>query len=194
MADSGNKRIQKLAMTGEHVTSISSHSSGLPQFGFPCGLALHTSEMIFITDCEKCNVQVLNADLTFSHMFGSHGSAQGQFKDPFDVAVDSQGMVYMAEYSNHQIQKFTPDGEFVMVIGRHGSQPGKLNHPISLAIDHMDNVYVGESGNKRVSVFTCNGEFLYCFGEGKFEAWGLAIGESGHLCVCDANDDCIVIY
>ena len=33
VVDSGNKRIQKLTMTGEHVTSVSSHFSGLPQFG-----------------------------------------------------------------------------------------------------------------------------------------------------------------
>ena len=43
VADSGNMRIQKLTMTGEHVTSVSSHFSELPQFGFPCGLACSTS-------------------------------------------------------------------------------------------------------------------------------------------------------
>ena len=82
VADCGNKCIQKLTMTGEHVTSVRSHRFGRPKFGIPCGLALHPSGKIFITDIEKCNVQVLNANLTFSHMFGSEGSAQGQVQVP----------------------------------------------------------------------------------------------------------------
>ena len=195
VADSLNKRIQQLTMTGEHVKSVSSHYLfWSPKFGDPCGLAVHPSGKIFITDLDKCNVQVLNADLTFSHMFGNRGSAQGQFKEPWDVAVDSQGMVYVADNLNYRVQKFTPDGKYVMAIGRRGSQPGELNQPISLAIDRTGNMYVGESGNKRVSVFTCNGEFLYCFGEGQFNPWGLAIDEGGHLYVCDCVNDRIVIY
>ena len=183
VANYNNKCVQKLTMTGELVASVSSHPSGFPWFSEPCGLALDPSSgKIFVTDVDKCNVQVLNPDLTFSHMFGSEGCAQGQFNCPFDIAVNSRGMVYVADTCNNRVQKFAAAGEFVMAVGGHGSRPGELDWPTSLAIDRMDNVYVGESGNKRVSVFTCNGEFLYCFGEGKFSnPWGLALDDSEHL-------------
>ena len=53
--------------------------------------------------CHYHRVQVLNADLTFSHMLiGIRGFGYGYLNSPFGVAFDSKGLVYVADTINHQ--------------------------------------------------------------------------------------------
>ena len=71
---------------------------------------------MYVADYGNNRIQVLNRNLTFSHMFGSHGSNEGQFNYPCGVTIDDNtGDVYVADYWNHRIQKFTSDGKFVSI-------------------------------------------------------------------------------
>lgn len=58
-------------------------------------------------------VQVLNSDLTFSHVFGKRGKAIGQFDYPANIACDNTGKLYVVDTSNDRIQVFTAEGRFL---------------------------------------------------------------------------------
>ena len=196
-------RILKIGMNGDYVASVGEYGSGPLQFNTPNGIAVSpTSGKIYVAD--QCNnrIQVLNPDLTFSHLFGSKGSANGQFQSPRDIAIDSKGLVYVADYDNHRIQKFKPDGKFLIKFGREGTASlGKLKNPSGITIDTgvTGLLYVSEKGNCRVSVFTSDGVFVNSFGgEGSIHQFkaprGLTCDKNGFLYVCDYGKKQVVVY
>uniref|UniRef100_A0A1X7SPY9 6-bladed beta-propeller n=1 Tax=Amphimedon queenslandica TaxID=400682 RepID=A0A1X7SPY9_AMPQE len=127
-------------------------------------------------------IQVLNPDLTFSHLFGSKGSANGHFEYLRDIAIDI--------------------GKFAGQFGTKGSGPGQLNKPVGITIDTAATglVYVSEWINHRISVFTSDGVFVR-----KFGIYGSNIGQfknpyrsnfdkNGLFYVCDWSNNRLVVY
>ena len=195
--------IQKISMGGYLIASVGEWGSGPLQFKYPHGIAISPiTGQVYIADCDNHRIQVLNPDLTFSHLFGSEGSANGQFKFPHDIAIDSQGLVYVADCWNHRIQKFLPKGKIVGQFGTKGSGPGQLNKPHGITIDTAATglVYVSEEGNNRFSVFTRDGVFVSWFGNygsnvNQFNnPCGLTFDKNGFLYVCDKDNNRLVIH
>ena len=200
---SDNHRIQKISMDGDPVSSVGKEGSGQLHFDTPAGIAISPiTGQVYIADWFKHRIQVLNPDLTFSHLFGKVGTGIGQFNKPRDIAIDSQGLVYVIDNGNHRIQKFTPNGKFMAQFGRKGSGPGQLNRPCGITIDTAGTglVYVSEDVNNRVSVFTSDGVFVSSFGsygsniDQFFTPLGLRFDKKGFLYVCDLNNSRLVIY
>ena len=78
-------------MDGKCISCVCINGYGPLQFKYPKGIAVNrTTGQVVVTDCNNDRVQVLNSNLTFSHMFGSEGSGQGHFNCPTDVAVDNE--------------------------------------------------------------------------------------------------------
>ena len=204
---SDNHSIQKISMDGDLVAPVGGYGSRLLQFKYPEGIAISPiTGQVYIADTDNHRIQVLNPDLTFSHLFGKKGSGNGRFSTPSDIAIDSQGLVYVADTDNHRIQKFTPNGNFVAQFGSKGwglgYGPGQLDSPCGITIDTADTdlVYVSETDNHRVSVFTSDGVFVSIFGmEGSHRnqfdiPLGLRFDKKGFLYVCDYNNHRLVIY
>ena len=159
VADRNNHRIQEFAMDGKCISCVGSKGNGPLHFYYPQGIAINkTTGQVYVSNCDKYVIQVLNADLSFSHTFGSRGSGQGQFEHPVDMAIDSQGFGYVADRDNHRIQKFTPEGQFVSSFGTEGSHPGQLYHPAGITID--DNLVYVSDENDFVSVSNANGDYV----------------------------------
>ena len=138
---------------GKCISCVGTEGNGPLYFEFPQGIAVNrTTGQVVVADCYKHRVQVLNSNLTFSHMFGSEGSEQGQFDNPIDVAVDTEGLLYVADRYNHCIQKFTPEGQFVCSFGTEGSQPGQLYFTSGVTVDDNVLVYVCDQ-NDYISVY-----------------------------------------
>ena len=157
----GNHCIQEFTMDGKCISCVGARGKGPLQFEFPKGIAVNrTTGQVVVADCNNHRAQVLNSNLTFSHMFGRLGSGQGQFNCPTDVALDNEGFVYVADCGNHRIQKFTPEGQFVCSFGTEGSQPGQLYRPAGVTADDHELVYVN-CYNDYVSVFTTDGQYCY---------------------------------
>ena len=162
VADSYNHRIQSFTIDGKCLSCVGSRGKGPLKFLYPQGIAVNrTTGQVVVTDYNNNRVQVLNSNLTFSHMFGRLGSEQREFKCPTDVAVDNEGFVYVADCMNHRIQKFTPEGQFVCSFGTKGSQPGQLHYPSGITVDDHDLVYVSDE-NDFVSIYKANGDYLCC--------------------------------
>ena len=194
VSDDSNS-IQKISMDGYHIASVGEKGSGPLQFIAPGGIAISPiTGQFYIPDRKNHHIQVLNPDLTFSHLFGSKGSANGQFQGPQDIAIDNQGLVYVTDSGNHRIQKFSPEGKFVGQFGNKRSGPGQLTEPVGITIDTAATVlvYVSDLGNDSISVFTSDGAFLSSFGCSSPR--GLAFDKDGFLYVCDVDNKRLVVY
>ena len=196
VSDHGNNRIQEFTMDGKCISCVGSDSiftSGPLNFNGPRGIAINKiTGQVYVTDCKNNRVQVLNSDLTFSHMFGSRGFGKGYFNFPFGVAFDSEGLVYVADTNNHRIQQFTPEGKHLSSFGTKGSAPGQLTFPRDITVDDNDLLYICEgTPNRRVSIFTIFGEFVHCFGHGNIGSpYRSVFDKRGYLYVCDSRDPC----
>uniref|UniRef100_A0A1X7UUL3 RING-type domain-containing protein n=1 Tax=Amphimedon queenslandica TaxID=400682 RepID=A0A1X7UUL3_AMPQE len=192
--------IQKISMDGYFIASVGERGSGPQQFNNPYGISISPiTGQVYIADNGNHRIQILNPDLTFSHLFGSKGSANGQFLSPRGIAIDSHGLVYVVDKNNHRIQKFSPDGKFVGQFGTEGSGPGQLKEPHVITIDTVATglVYVSEWGHNRISVFTSDGVFVRKF-RSKTDPFispkGLAFDKDGFLYACFDFHDRLAVF
>lgn len=193
-------RLWKLTIDGTVIKCIGSSKKGINplQFNNPCGIAVHPyTGQIFVAEEDNNRVQVLNADLSFSHIVTvEHGHKP--FHSPYDVSLDNDGYLYVADQGNHCIIKLTTTGQYVERIGFKGSDPGQLNRPLSVSVSNCL-IYVSEWGNHRVSVFDTTGRFIHCVdGEqqqyGCMHPWGVAVDKYSNLYVVDTDNQRILVY
>ena len=192
-------RLQKLTTDGDCLKSVGSRSSGSGHLEFdrPFGITVHpTTGQIFVAEYGNNRIQVLNDDLTFSHMITLHGDKQ--LDRPRDVALDNDGYLYITDFGNHCITKVTTTGEYITRIGSRGRAPGQLWTPSSIAINN-NILYVTERGNDRVSIFDTKGHFLHSFdgttsGKNFHGLSGIATDKLGNLYVSDTDNNRIVVY
>ena len=189
--------LMEFSMTVQCLSRVGSQGDGPLQFYRPSGIAINkTTGQVYVADSGNHRVQVLKADLTFSHMFGSGGSGHRQFNSPHGIAIDSQGLVYVADGGNNRIQQFTPEGKHLSSFGTKGSTPGQLTFPFDINVDDNDLLYICEGvPNSRVSVFTTTGEIVHCFGQ---QLLGYprrcALDKNGFLYVCDSEKEKVVLF
>ena len=181
-------RLLKLSSSGVLVGLVGSkHKGNDPlQFQYPHGIAIHpVTGQVYVADTDNGRIQVLNQDLTFSHMFGSEDQA---LKSPSGLAFDSDLNLYIADCGLHCILKVT--GSTVARISFYGADPGQLNRPRSLAIDSNNYIYIAEEGNQRISIFDTKGTFKHCFGG----AGGIADSVEFNQPMCVAVDSIGYLY
>ena len=154
------ERIQKLNLSGYCVRSLCGQGSGPLQFADPKGIAIHwATGKILVADSNNHRIQVLNADLTFSHSFGKKGKRDGEFQFPWDVACDNNGNVYVVDNENHAIQKFSLEGMFLLKFGSKGEEAGKLSWPSGITVDKHNMIYITDD-NHAISIFKDDGTFV----------------------------------
>ena len=156
------------------------------------GVAVHpVSGKIFCATFTKCNITVLNADLTLSHSF----DGEGLLKTPRGVAIDSEGMVYVADYERGEVLKFTPERKYLATIGSKGEEPHQFSRPNSICIDSDDIMYVTDEIRRQVLVFTTKGQYFGSFGcKGGFDPCAVTVdSKTGIMYVCDIASGKVMI-
>jgi hypothetical protein len=106
----------------EFVSEWGSQGSEEGQFNYTTGIAVDSSDNVYVVDKFNHRVQKFTSDGTFqgwwglddedgtgwhgpnSGRTGRAGSGNGQFNEPHGIAIDSLGYVYVDDY-NHRIQK-----------------------------------------------------------------------------------------
>jgi DNA-binding beta-propeller fold protein YncE len=135
-----NNRYSLVAIWGTEGT-------GDGEFAEPHGVAVDSSDNVYVTDRDNCKVEKLTADGNFIRKWGSLGRDDGEFIDPHGIDFDSSDNVYIVDSQNERIQKFDSDGNFITKWGSEGYGDGQFWLPHDIAIDSSDNVYVVDSGN-----------------------------------------------
>ena len=194
VSDTGNHRIQHFTIEGDFISCTGTEGDDPLQFKFPSGITINNiTGQVIVADWGNDRVQVLQPDLTFSHMLGS---LQGQFDGPSDVTIDSQGFVYVTDRCNHCVQKFTLKGRFVSSFGTEEDEPGELNLPSGITVDDNDLLYVNSSGSGYVTVYTTNGQYISRIKTKRGSTNcvnGVTLDNNGDLYVCKCNLNKIIV-
>jgi DNA-binding beta-propeller fold protein YncE/4-amino-4-deoxy-L-arabinose transferase-like glycosyltransferase len=161
VADSGNHRIQHIAVDGQVLHSwgifsdIAAGQAPGGSFNEPWGVAIGKDGSVYVTDTWNHRVQKFTAEGQFLKMWGIFGQAESPeaFWGPRGVAVDSHNRVYVSDTGNKRIVVFSSEGDFITQFGSSGMDIGQFDEPVGIAIGPDDLVYVNDTWNQRVQVF-----------------------------------------
>ena len=185
VASSEAPHITKYTMDCTLVSSANtSQGNGPLRFYLPQSIAVSTSGHLYVCDTANQYIQVLNPDLTFSHMFGERGSGPGQFKHPCGIVIDSQDAIYVCDDLNHKVQKLSNNGTYIREF--------KAQHPQSIAI-HYDILYIITRDD--IVVYTTDGEVInnrLTLPDGKLSNREVTVDQE-HVYVFDRNSKKIIV-
>lgn len=153
----------------------------------PINISIDEDGTHYVTDSEREQVLVYDADNRFLRAFGK----PGQFK-PVDVAIRGDRL-YVTDVAHHQVHVLDKaTGAVLRSFGEAGSEPGQLFHPTNLAFAPDGTLYVVDTTNFRVQQFTAEGEYIRGFGgpgsaPGTFtRPKGIGVDHNGNVYVVDA--------
>lgn len=188
-------RIQEFTDDGQFLRVLGDDTW---EIGRPTGLALGSTDSIYITDSEYSLVREFRIEGKPVRTWGGKGSNTGKFLYPDDITVGPDGSVYVADTGNRRIQRFTATGDFVRAWGIEGTGPDEFLWPTGIAAGPDGSVYVADTGNDRVQQFTARGDFVRAWnggpGVGRGEFVGrlrVAVGNDGAVYVVDAGTNCV---
>ncbi|MGH9983951.1 MAG: 6-bladed beta-propeller [Nitrososphaeraceae archaeon] len=189
-------------MTGEWLTPCDSSDmtrectiSNLRPFVYPTGIAIDSSNNVYVVDAWTKEVQKFTSNGDFIMKWGTPGNGDGQFRTPTGIAIDSSNNVYVIDSSLSNVQKFTSNGDFIMKWGTPGNGDGQFRTPTGIAIDSSNNVYVLHLGLVNVQKFTSDGEFIMKWGtlgthDGEFRhPVGIAVDPSSNVYIVDQKNN-----
>jgi DNA-binding beta-propeller fold protein YncE len=193
VADQGNHQVD-----GYDNTELFSFAAALYMATGPSGIAVNSSDLIYVSDDETHMIRVYGTDGTLQFQFGSPGNALGQLGRPRTLAIDKSDNVYVVEHGNSRVQVFDKTGNAIQVIGGPGTGPGQFSGPAGIALDDNGKLYVSDPGNSRIQVFESlenNLLFESTIGEGILQIpEGIAIDENGFILVADDGRKDVAIF
>jgi len=178
-----------------YIFQWGSPGSGNGQFSHPQGIAIDSSNNVYVADTANDRIQKFDNNGNYLTQWGTNGSGNGQFDFPEPIAIDSSNDVYVADTSNDRIEKFDSNGNYLTQWGSSGSGNGQFSYPQGIAIDSSNNVYVTDFYNDRIEKFDSNGNYLTQWGSqglgnGQFSyPQGIAIDSSNNVYVADLYND-----
>ena len=174
---------------GELVKRFGQQGSGNGQFSSVTGIAVDSSNHLYIGNRYNNRIEVLGTDGQFVRQIGA-----GQLQEPWGVTVNNE-LVYVADQSNHRISIFTLEGQLIRTIGSQGSGPGQLNGPSAVAFSPDGDMYVAEWSNHRIQVFNSDGVYQREFGGGQLKnPLDILITADGHVLVTDQMTNRVVVF
>ena len=83
-----------------------SEGNGTGQFYLPQGIAVDSSDNVYVADIKNDRIQKFDSDGNFITQWGSFGNGTGQFASRVHIAINLADNVYVSDYGNHHIQVF----------------------------------------------------------------------------------------
>ncbi|MEX0992770.1 MAG: hypothetical protein WDZ37_02125 [Solirubrobacterales bacterium] len=153
VTDSVAHRVQKFSLNGTFVDKWSSWSAGAGSFSSPVGVAVDSSDDVYVTDLSLNRVvKFEGGDHAFITQWGTFGGSASQFSSPIGIAIDTSDNVYVADWGNSRIQEFTPGGAFIA--SGSGSGANQFSNAAGLDADPTSGIYVADTGNNRIQFGT----------------------------------------
>ncbi len=190
-----NVTVKKCTVGEEWIGDFGSFGSGPGQMVWPAGIAVDSSERLYVTDEWNQRISVFDPDGNLLDEWGEAGNADGQWDRPSGIVLDAAENLLVADARNHRIQRFTRDGKFLGKFGVPGNGPGQFNMPWGVAVNVAGEIYVTDWRNDRVQKFTPEGDYLLEWGTsgsgpGRFNRpAGIAVDRDGDVYVVDWHNN-----
>ena len=121
-------------------------------FQNPYGIAIDSSNKIFVSDFGFDNIQAFDSSGNFLFKWGENGPLESQFERLYGIDSDKFDNIYVADTFNHRVQVFDNSGNFLEKLGTNGPAPGQFDQPIGIESDSEDRIYVVDRNNDRVQI------------------------------------------
>lgn len=185
VADSGNRRVQRLSAAGAPLATYAMTFS-------PQSMSVDAGGAMYMADTSGNRIVKAGAAGQFVRQWGRFGDQAGEFDAPFDASVAS-GFVYVADSNNARIQKFDTDGGFVSQWGTKAAdpdtaKPGEFSQPGGVSVTSGGRVFVIDRRTARLDEFTTDGKFVLRFGaEQTFDAPGGVFAQGEEVALADTG-------
>ncbi len=176
VTEPNNSRVQKFNSSGVWQLTIPSGctnssvpactpGSGNGQFGGPEGIAIDSSNNVWVAD-ENDRLQKFNSSGVYLSEIGSVGWNDGQFGEAVGVAVDSAGNIWGSDLEYTRVEKFNSSGVWQLTIPHsgcgiggcpYGPANGEFQFNFGIAADSSGNIWVTDEMNNRVQKFSGSG-------------------------------------
>ena len=132
VADSSNKRVQKMTTSGKFIFKFGTSGSDVGQLKSPRCIRLDRNGRVFVSESGNNRVSVFEADGTFAYHIS------GNLNSPWGLAFDASGNLHVVNHGTHDVHVFTPDGKYIQ------KYASPFNSPAGIAIDVEGYIFLGE--------------------------------------------------
>lgn len=137
------------------------------ELGAPAGIVLDTSGRLWVVDCLKSKVFILDRAHASIHVVGGVETQVGSLRCPVGICAAANGSMLVADTGNHRLIEVSPEGECKVFCGGLGKRPGELRQPNSLCLGRGagdQSIWVVDHRNHRLQRFNSGGMFLQLVG------------------------------
>ena len=165
VADTGstNYPIKKFSPDGSYLGALGTKGTAAGQFWSPAGIAIDSSDNIYVVDSNNFDVQKFSSSGTYLNGHSTIAPGDANTLYPLRVALDSAGNMYVADASlgtlayDSSVKKFNASFVFQTRIGAHsasGAVPGTFDAVAGLVVDASGAVYIADGSYDRILKFT----------------------------------------
>ena len=139
---------------------------------FPDGIALDSSDNIYVGDALNNRIREVNASTGIITTVAGNGTAgfsgdgglavNAELNFPSRPAFDSADNMYIADYQNNRVRKVNAQTHMIVTVAGTGitgfsgdggmASNAQLNGPLSVTVDTSGNLYIGDINNVRIRV------------------------------------------
>jgi len=170
VADSKNKRVQILRITGSKKDSIVPVTKSPLILDFESRISVKEGivDLISLSGRGLYALSDSTHEILFKNnknkVIGVEGNALGEFRKPKAIHVSLDGRIFVADTGNNRVQIFSADGSNEYAFGKRGNRDGQFSGPQGISVDSTGKIYVADTQNNRIQIFNHDGIFLNAFG------------------------------
>ena len=158
VTDTGNHRVAVFDYDGNPLYTFGKQGNGSGQFGFPYGITVDNSGLVYVADLYNGNIQVFTQDGKFVKYFLDPKA--NLVKQPAGLFYDSSSnSIFVTDVALNKVMQFDLNGKKLLEMGARGNGAGQLLSPNDVWVTG-NNIIVSDTGNDRVEVFDRSGKYL----------------------------------
>ena len=189
VADTGNRRVRKLAPDGA-LLQVFGEDADLKE---PFDLAVAPDGHLYVLDPQSDNVALFGPD---GEYLGRLAVGIGLFR-PRGLAVDAAGNLYIADTGGSRVLKLAPTGQVLAEVCPAGDGAGRVRQPTDVAVASDGSLYVVDPSLRLLQRLDAQGRYLGGWtipAANTFDGPHLAFHPSGLLLMTEPEGHQVQVY
>lgn len=148
-------RVQKLDSSGKWLLKWGTYGTGNSQFKHPYGVAVDSSNNVYVTDSTNNNVQVFTSSGGFLRRFATNVGSDTQARQTQFIALDTLNSIYISDLVRSEIRKYSNLGDYLGKFGSVGSGNGQFSSVSGMALNKSTSKLFVADLTDRIQRFNC---------------------------------------